>query len=104
MPEPDLRAGPPGENGWLSGAKLGFAGLVVVLRRGGGAVPGPGLGQGGGEPVGEGAPFGALGVQGCLGALGAGGGGREFADGVLPDLVSRLDRGGFPFGLPTGGG
>jgi hypothetical protein len=49
---------------WACGAGLGFAGLAGVLRRGGGAVPGPGLGQGGSE----GAAFGALGVECGLGA------------------------------------
>jgi hypothetical protein len=67
----------------------------------GGAVSGPGLGQGGGE----GAPFGAFGVECGLGAFGAGGGGgRELAGGVLPGLAGSLDRGGLPFGLPTSGG
>ena len=100
MPEPDLQACPPDENGCLSSAKLGFAGLVVLLRRGGGAAPGSGLGQGGGE----GSPFGALGVQRRLGALGAGnGGGGEFAGGFLPGLAGSLDRAGLPFGLLAGG-
>ena len=59
----------------------------------------------GGEPVGEGPPFGALGVQRCLGALGPGdGGGCEFAGGFLPGLAGSLDRAGLPFGLPAGGG
>ena len=33
-----LRARPPDENGYLNRAKLGFAGLVSVLRRDGGTV------------------------------------------------------------------
>jgi len=57
------------------------------------------------KPVGEGSPFGALGVQCCLGALGPGnGGGCELPGGFLPGLAGSLDRGGRPFGLPRGGG
>src|SRR5260370_23639418 len=99
---------PPRAERLAGGEECRWSWLGLRGRRGAGSGPGGCCGRddrGGGELAGQGAAFGALGVQGGLSALGAGdGGGGELAGGFGLGLAGGLDGGELAGGLLAGGG